>query len=67
MPALGYRSLTPKGNESPIVSFAVKNVAATNERLRKHGVIVTMGNYMRVSPSLFNNSTDIDRLLETLA
>ena len=54
-------------NESPIVSFAVKDVGSTNEKLRKHGVIVTMGNYMRVSPSLFNNSSDIDRLLEALA
>ena len=67
MPALGYRSLTPTGNDTPIVSFSVRNVDATKARLKKANVIVTLGSYMRVSPSLFNDRSDVDRLLEALA
>ena len=50
MPALGYPSITPKGNESPIVSFTVKDPAATKTKLQKAKVVVTMGSTMRVSP-----------------
>lgn len=67
MPALGYPSITPKGTDSPIVSFAVKNPAATKAKLQKAKVVVTIGAHMRVSPSIFNNMTDIERLLAALA
>jgi selenocysteine lyase/cysteine desulfurase len=67
MPALGYPSITPKGNESPIVSFTVKDPAATKAKLQKAKVVVTIGSTMRVSPSIFNNMSDVDRLLAALA
>jgi selenocysteine lyase/cysteine desulfurase len=67
MPALGYPSITPKGTESPIVSFAVKDPVATRTRLQKAKVVVTAGSHMRVSPSIFNNMSDVDRLLAALA
>jgi selenocysteine lyase/cysteine desulfurase len=67
MPALGYPSITPKGNESPIVSFTVMDPAATKTKLQKAKVVVTMGSTMRVSPSIFNNMSDVDRLLAALA
>jgi selenocysteine lyase/cysteine desulfurase len=72
LPALGYPSITPKGTESPIVTFRVHDGEATHARLLKANVIVTMRvdpreSRMRVSPSIFNNSADIDHLIEALA
>ena len=69
LPAIGYRSITPKGNESPIVAFVAPDPATTMTKLRNAGVHVAMryGNKMRISPSVFNNHEDVDRLLETLA
>ena len=67
MPALGYPCITPKGTESPIVSFSVKDPGATKARLQKAKVVVTAGSHMRVSPSIFNNMSDVDRLLAALA
>jgi selenocysteine lyase/cysteine desulfurase len=72
LPRLGYASITPKGNESPIVTFRVRDGVATRSKLQKANVIVTLRidpkeSNMRVSPSIFNNQTDVDRLLEALA
>ena len=68
LPALGYSSITPKGNESPIVVFEAKDPAATMKKLRGAGVHVAMrfGNKMRISPSVFSNQQDVDRLLAAL-
>ena len=71
LPSAGYPSITPKGNESPIVSFQVKDVEQTRARLKNANVIVTLseakaGSYMRVSVSVFNNQADIDKLVEAL-
>lgn len=67
MPALGFPSITPKGTESPIASFLVKDPTAVRAKLKKAKVVVTLGTQMRVSASVFNNMSDIDRLLEALA
>ena len=69
LPALGYRCITPAGNESPIVSFVAEDPAATMEKLKRADVHVAMrfGNKMRISPSVFNNHEDIERLLAALA
>ena len=69
LPGLGYPAITPKGNESPIVTFAVSDPAMTMANLRNAGVHVAMryGNKMRISPSVFNNQEDVTQLLEALA
>ena len=69
LPTLGYPAITPKGNESPIVTFLAPDPATTIEKLRNAGVHVAMrhGNKMRISPSVFNNQEDVSRLLEALA
>ncbi len=68
LPPLGYPTITPKGNESPIVSFLAPDPASTVTKLREAGVHVAMryGNKMRLSPSVFNNQEDVSRLLEAL-
>jgi len=69
LPALGYPSITPKSNESPILAFAVKDPEATLKKLRAANVHVAMrfGNKMRIAPSVYNNQQDVDRLLEALS
>ena len=69
LPGLGYPCITPKGNESPIVTFLVKDSKATAERLKKANVEVTLrfGNQMRVAVSVFNSTEDVDRLLQALS
>ncbi len=68
LPKRGYKSITPKGNESPILSFVAPHPEAVLASCRSANVQVAMrfGNKMRLSPSVYNNHEDIDRLLEAL-
>lgn len=69
MPAIGYPSVTPVGNETPIVAFGVKDVAATQQKLRQAGVVSTMiadERRLRLAVSVFNTHEDIDRLMKAL-
>lgn len=72
LPAAGYRSITPAGTESPIATFVVKDVAATREKLKKANIITNLSGSnndgrMRVSVSVFNNQSDVERLIAALA
>ena len=69
LPRIGYPSITPPGNESPIIAVAAKDPDAAMTKLRQAGVHVAMrfGNKMRISPSVYNNQEDVDRLLNALA
>jgi selenocysteine lyase/cysteine desulfurase len=73
LPALGYPSITPAGNESPIVTFQLRDAAAVKGKLQKANVIATVrmnpggDGQMRVSCSVFNNEADTSRLIEALA
>ena len=72
LPAAGYRTITPAGTRSPIASFLVKDAAATREKLNRAGIVTTLSGgpgagQMRVSVSVFNNQSDVDRLIGTLA
>jgi len=69
LPAMGYPSITPKDNQSPILAFACKDPEDTLRRTRRANVHVAMrfGNKMRISPSVYNNQDDVSRLLEALS
>ena len=68
MPRLGFEPITPAGTTSPIVSFAMKDPARVAARLSKANVTVGDSlNRLRISPSVFNEQGDVDRLLEALA
>ena len=68
MPRLGFAAMTPAESTGPIVSFAMKNPADTAARLTKARITVGDGlNRLRVSPSVYNEMADIDRLLEALS
>ena len=64
----GFEPMTPEESRTPLLSFAYKNAATLVPRLERAGVrITTRGNRFRISPSVFNDLADIDRLLEALA
>ena len=68
MPRLGFEPLTPPESTSALVSFAVKDYKPVQERLAQSKVNVRLGrHFLRVSPSVFNDMADIDKLLEALS
>ncbi|MBI3493351.1 MAG: aminotransferase class V-fold PLP-dependent enzyme [Acidobacteria bacterium] len=69
LPARDYRSVTPKGNETPIVAFELKDVAATARKLKQGRITATIienERRLRLAVSVFNTQEDIDRLLSAL-
>jgi selenocysteine lyase/cysteine desulfurase len=68
LPGLGYKVITPEEAESSMVVFQAKDLKATAERLRKANIQITTAgqNRIRVSPALYNNMGDVERLLEHL-
>lgn len=70
LPLLGFEPFTPSESASSLLAFGLrgKNYGPILERLGKHKVHVRVGpNYLRVSPSVFNDMHDIDKLLEALS
>ena len=67
MPRLGFQPLTPPESTSAIISFVVRNPDEVRKRLGKAQVNARVSErYIRISPSVFNDISDIDRLLEAL-
>jgi selenocysteine lyase/cysteine desulfurase len=69
LPPLGYKPLTPRGTETPIVAFELKDNAATQKALQAAkiaGTIIGNENRLRLSVSVFNTHDDIDRVVATL-
>lgn len=68
LPRLGFQSMTPPESTSPIVTFARQDVEGTKARLRQARVDISVyKNRIRISPSVYNDQGDVDRLLECLA
>jgi selenocysteine lyase/cysteine desulfurase len=68
MPRLGFDPLTPPESTSALISFAVKDHKAVRERLQKASVNARVSErYIRVSPSVFNDMADVEKLLLALS
>jgi len=68
MPRLGFASITPPESTSAIISFTMKDRANVVERLKKANVNVRVAeDFLRVSPSVFNDMGDVEKLLEALS
>jgi selenocysteine lyase/cysteine desulfurase len=68
LPGLGYEPLTPAESRSPIATFVVKDPEALRAKLARARVEVKVEqHYMRVSPSVYNDQGDVDRLLNALS
>jgi selenocysteine lyase/cysteine desulfurase len=67
MPRLGFQPITPPGSKSALISFAVRNTGPYASRLKKANVNVRVGeNFIRLSPSVYNDMSDIERFLEAV-
>jgi selenocysteine lyase/cysteine desulfurase len=69
LPPLGYKPLTPRQTQTPIVAFELKDTAATQKALQAGKITATIiGNEtrLRLSVSVFNTHDDIDRVIEVL-
>ena len=66
---MGYKLITPMDAASSIVVVQAKDLRAVQAKLKKADVQVTTAgeNRVRISPALYNNMEDIDRLLSALA
>jgi len=68
IPRLGHTLVTPPESTSPIITFGTKDGAAVQKKLAAANVNVRVSTYwFRLSPSVYNDLHDIDRLLEALA
>jgi selenocysteine lyase/cysteine desulfurase len=68
MPRLGFEPITPAGTKSALLTFLVKDRQPVFERLQKANINVRLGNhFLRVSPSVYNDMQDMERLLEALS
>ena len=68
LPALGYEPLTPPESTSPIVAFSVADSKPIEKKLARANVdIAVYPHRVRISPSLYNNVADIDRLMDCLS
>ena len=67
LPLLGYPLLTPVESRSPFVVCSCANSEGLSDRLRSARVKISLRpDRLRVSPSVFNDQSDIDRLLGAL-
>jgi selenocysteine lyase/cysteine desulfurase len=68
MPRIGFAPITPLDSTSALMSFKMKDRADVVRRLQKANVNVRVTEeFLRVSPSVFNDMGDIEKLLETLS
>jgi len=68
LPRLGFTPQTPSDCTSPIVTFAHKDEARITKKLAAAKVNVRLASYwMRISPSIYNDMADVERLLEALS
>ena len=68
LPRLGYESLTPRESETSLVSFACADARdKILPKLREANITISVSrNHFRVSPSVFNDLDDIERLIDVL-
>ena len=68
LPRKGYRLITPPGTTSPLLSCVLPNAKGllTDPLARAQVRLSVHDNYFRISPSLFNDDRDVERLIAAL-
>ncbi len=65
--ALGWTPQTPRDSRSPLVTFALKDTTAVGAKLAAAKVNVRVApTWIRISPSVYNDMADVERLLEAV-
>lgn len=68
MPALGFEAMTPVESTSPIVAFARKNTTEITAKLDRANIdIAIYPHRVRISPSFYNNESDVNKLVDCLS
>jgi selenocysteine lyase/cysteine desulfurase len=83
LPRLGFTPITPEDSGSPIVTFLCNDANVVRRKIRDAGragkakisitgpnsalTVGRFGNHVRFSVSVFNNQSDVDRVLEVLS
>jgi selenocysteine lyase/cysteine desulfurase len=68
LPRLGFACITPEDSHGSIATFLVSDAAKTAAALKKANIDVSQSEgRMRISPSIYNDEKDIDRLLAALS
>lgn len=69
LPRLGYPTITPEGTRTALISFRHDDdEAALRDRLTAAGITISVyPHHMRISPSVFNDMDDVERLIDVLS
>jgi selenocysteine lyase/cysteine desulfurase len=68
LPRLGFQALTPAMSTSPIATFAKEDTREVAARLKQARIdIAVYPHRIRISPSVYNDLADVDKLLEALS
>jgi selenocysteine lyase/cysteine desulfurase len=69
LPPLGYAPITPRGTRTALVSFRHDgNAEALHNRMVAENITISVStHHFRVSPSVFNDMDDIERLIRALS
>ena len=68
LPALGFECVTPEETTSPIITFLMPERRDVADRLARAGVDARVGDgWIRFSPSVYNDTADVDRAIEALS
>ena len=68
MPRLGFDPMTPAESTSPIVTFAKKDARDLAAKLKRANVdIAVYPHRVRISPSVYNDMDDVERLLKAVS
>jgi selenocysteine lyase/cysteine desulfurase len=69
LPAMGAQSMTPAGSTSPVATFIYPNAEERlGTKLMKAGINIELyPNRIRISPSVYNSTDDVDDLIDVLS
>lgn len=70
VPRLGFTLMTPPNSTAGVITFAKRNIESSDipKKLQAAKVNVRFSaNWMRLSPSVYNDMADVDRFLEAIA
>jgi selenocysteine lyase/cysteine desulfurase len=68
LPRLGFEPMTAADSRSPIATFAKKGAGSLSGRLKDAKVDIAVYDHrVRISPSVYNDAADIEKLLDALS
>jgi selenocysteine lyase/cysteine desulfurase len=68
LPRLGFEPMTAADSRSPIATFAKKGAGSLTGRLKDAKVDIAVYDHrVRISPSVYNDGSDIEKLLDALS